>query len=115
MAYTVTFGVIYKRVNSTLNSYTAAFTASCAMKEPCDLLNPTFTLQLSNPGLMHNNINYMEVSELGRFYWVTAMTFVLGHWEVTGKVDVLGTYKTDIGAHPQYVARSSQSWRQQWD
>lgn len=108
MAYTVTFGSIYKRVNSTYNTYTAAFTASCAMKEPCDLLNPVFTLQLSNPGLMHNNINYMEVAELGRFYWITAMTFVLGHWEITGKVDVMGTYKTDIGAHPQYIARSSQ-------
>lgn len=107
MAYTVTFGTIYKRVNSTLNTYTPVFTASCVMKEPCDLLNPTFTLQVQNTELLHNNMNYMEVAELGRFYWITSMTFVLGHWEVSGKVDVLGTYKTDIGAHPQYIVRAS--------
>lgn len=108
MAFTVHFGTIYKRVNSTLNSYTLVFSATCSLKEPTDILNPTFTLQLAadfNP-----NINYMEVPDFGRFYWVTSAAFVLGHWEITGKIDVLGSYKTDIGTHPQYIARSSQSY-----
>ena len=102
MAYTVSFGTIKKRINSTSQTYTVSFSASCNLKEPCDTYNPVFTVQ----GAFPETANYMYVSEWAKYYWITGVSFVLGHWEVTGKCDVLATYKADIGAQSFYVVRS---------
>lgn len=102
MAYSVSFGTIHKKINSTSQTYTVTFTATCNLKEPCDTYNPVFTIQ----GAFPETANYMFVSEWGKYYWITGVSFVLGHWEVTGKCDVLATYKADIGAQSFYVVRT---------
>ena len=103
MAYTVSFGTIKKRINSTSQTYTVGFTASCSLKEPCDTYNPVFTVQ----GAFPETANYMYVAEWAKYYWITGISFVLGHWEVTGKCDVLATYKADIGSQSFYVVRAA--------
>lgn len=105
MAYSVSFGVMRKKINSTSQSYTVTFTASCNLKEPCDTYNPVFTIQGNFP----ETANYMYVAEWGKYYWITGVSFVLGHWEVTGKCDVLATYKADIGAQSFYIVRAASS------
>lgn len=102
MAYAVNFGIIDKKVNSTAQGFTVNHSASCVLKEPSDVLNPTFTYQ----GAFNEKNNYFYVADFGRYYWITSTTFVLGHWEITGKVDVLASFKTEIGASQQIVARS---------
>lgn len=102
MAYAVNFGIINKKVNSTSQAFTVNHSASCVLKDPSDVLNPTFTYQ----GAFNEQNNYFYVSDFGRYYWITAITFVLGHWEITGKVDVLASFKEAIGSSEQIIARA---------
>lgn len=102
MAYAVNFGIIDKKVNSTSQAFTVNHSASCVLKEPSDVLNPTFTYQ----GAFNEKNNYFYVADFGRYYWITSITFVLGHWEITGKVDVLASFKAEIGGSQQIVSRA---------
>lgn len=105
MAHSVQFGIINKKVNSTKNAITALTTETCNLKEPCDIYNPVFTVQpIAN--INWSQINYMYVADFSRYYWVTEVRFVLGHWEIVGKCDVLASFKGDIGTQPFYIARA---------
>lgn len=105
MAYQVDFGIISKKENSTATGFTVQASASCSLKDPSDLYAPVFTFQGDFP----ITANYFHVPAMRRYYWITATTFVLGHWEITGKVDVLASFKAEIGATPCYILRSSHS------
>lgn len=106
MAHSVQFGNMIKKVNSTKTLFSVLITANCNLKEPCDLLNPVFTLQPVRE-VNEANINYMYVPDFNRYYWVTEISFVLGHWEISGKVDVLASYVTEIGTQGFYVVRAA--------
>lgn len=105
MAIVVQFGGINKKVNSTKNAFTVLATESCVMKEPCDFYNPVFTVQ-GSVSINWSQINYMYVADFFRYYWVTEVHFVLGHWEITGKCDVLASFRGDIGTQPFYIVRA---------
>lgn len=107
MSYTVTFGTISKRENSTANSYTSVLSASCLLKESTDALAPTFSLQGQVVGDSLLPCNYMYCTEFGRYYWITSITFYHGVWYVSGEVDVLASYKSDIGNTNCYILRAA--------
>ena len=50
--------------------------------------------------------NYAYISYLRRYYFITDWIYANGLWIATLAVDVLATYKTQIGASAQYVTRS---------
>ena len=105
MAHVVQFGGINKKVNSTKNAFTVLTTETCNLKEPCDIYNPVFTVQpIAN--VNWSQINYMYVADFFRYYWVTEVRFVMGHWEIVGKCDVLASFKGDIGTQPFYIVRA---------
>lgn len=106
MAYQVDFGTISKKENSTATGFTVQASASCSLKDPSDLYAPVFTYQGDFP----ITANYMHVPAMRRYYWITATTFVLGHWEITGKVDVLASFKAEIGATSCYILRASAAY-----
>lgn len=102
MGYTVTFGITQKKVNSTSQNFAIQHSGvSCSLKAPCDILAPTLTFQ----GAFDERCNYMFVLEWSKYFWITAAVFDKGHWEITGKCDVMATYKTDIGTTSAYVSR----------
>lgn len=103
MAYQVDFGTISKKENSTANGFTVQASANCSLKDPSDLYAPVFTFQGDFP----ITANYFHVPAMRRYYWITATTFVLGHWEITGKVDVLASFKEEIGAQTFIIERSA--------
>ena len=103
MAYQVDFGIINKKVNSTATNFTVTLTASCSLKVPCDVMQPTFLLQADFNPLN----NYFYVSDFGRYYWITGSRFNSGQWEITGITDVLASFKTAIGSQLQYIVRQS--------
>lgn len=105
MPYTVNFGTIVKRENSTANTFTVSVSADCLLKDGTDILRPTFSLQLASDFPM--TANYMHVSAFGRYYWITGIYFERGVWYVSGEIDVLGTYKAEIGATMAYVLRAA--------
>ena len=102
MAITVQFGNVAKKSNST---YTGTFTASlsCILKENCSILNPALFVDIGNPA----NYNYCYISDFGRYYYVNDWTYERGKWLAQCSVDVMATYKTQIGASSQYILRAS--------
>ena len=111
MAFTVSFGVISKKENSTSNAYSESLSADCLLKDGTDILRPTFSLQLASGFPV--TCNYMYVAGFGgRYYWITGINFEKGVWYISGEVDVLGTYKTDIGNTSAYVLRSASDYNE---
>ena len=107
MSYTVSFGTITKKVNSTSQSYTEALSASCVLKEATDVMRPTFSIAAQVAGDTLLTCNYMYVAAFGRYYWITGINFIHGNWYVSGEVDVLATYKTEIGGTTTYILRAA--------
>lgn len=111
MSFTVSFGVINKKENSTSNSYSESLSASCLLKDGTDILRPTFSLQLASGFPV--TCNYMYVSGFGsRYYWITGINFDRGVWYISGEVDVLATYKSAIGSTTAYVIRAASDYNQ---
>lgn len=96
-----------KRENSTKRPTASnrKITISCLLKEPTSLHNPVLLVEL-NPA-QSSNFTYAYVDRWKRYYFITDIVFVSETLcEVHLKVDVLATYKTEIGASEQYVVRS---------
>lgn len=97
-----------KRRNSTARPSGGA-TYSGALREPCDTLAPSIGLDLgqaSNPAAY----NYAYVSDFGRYYWISSWTWESGLWWCNLTVDVLASWKTQIGSSSNYVLRCTGRW-----
>lgn len=95
----VTFGVTSKRINSTSTVMTNSVSRSCKLKEPCSMQSPTFLVQ----GLSKST-NYNYCSWGGRYYWIDDIVYTTNDiQEVSGHIDPLATYKSDILDTTAYV------------
>ena len=97
-----------KRENSTKqpsSSTAAAFT--CVLKDASGVLAPTIKLDptIGNP----RSYNYAYIADFGRYYYVRDWTYYRGEWEASLEVDVLASWKTQIGSTTLYILRSSKS------
>lgn len=81
--------------NRTVNKdiYTTVNGLDIVLKDNCDILNPTFILNVNNKIL---NSNYMWVSDLNRFYYIENIELSQQRMFIKAKVDVLMTYKSEI-------------------
>lgn len=88
-----------KRHNSTKQPTGGTGTSiTVQLKGGSDILTPVFLLNVASVP----HFNYFEFE--GRYYFVTDVKNVRNElWEVSGKVDVLGTYKAVITAASAYV------------
>ena len=100
MAHTIYAGVVSKKRNSTLvPSLSTAF--NVVLKTPTSLHTPTFTINAAS-----FPYNYLKWDD--RYYFVTDVTSVHnGFFEVSARVDVLATYRSQILASTQFVSYSS--------
>ena len=72
-------------------------TASCVIKGNISYENPV--VLLAYDGDVADSINYMEIPELNRFYFITDMLNLTGgRYEIHAKVDVLESFKAAIKA-----------------
>lgn len=92
-----------KKENSTATPTGDGTVIACTMKTPTSLQAPIVELTSANPP----TYNYAYISSLGRYYFVTGVTYNRGIWEVALRVDVLASFKTDIGSTSMYFERSS--------
>lgn len=70
-------------------------TASCTIKGNISYENPI--LLLSYDGAVADDINYMEIPELNRCYFITdIINLTGGRYEIHGKVDVLESFKDAV-------------------
>ena len=120
MAISATF---YKDVQKKLNStkiptygYYNEIDLSVELKAVTDLFTPSLIISddVFTDGLGHivnpMHYNYCYLPDFERYYFVRSWSWMLGRWECSLEVDVLASFKTDIGSSALYVLRSASSY-----
>lgn len=97
-----------KDVNSTKRPSTEASTVSnCTIFEPCSILHPAFILSPVGGDNVYRYVTYCYVPSWARYYWVTDREYIDGRFIIKCDIDVMATYKTEIGLTTQFVVRSA--------
>lgn len=104
MSINATFYNFSKRNNSTAIPTGAGDIVAVDLKNGVDILNPSFLISKNSTPTW----NYMLFEN--RYYFITDFTSVRnGLWEISAKVDVLGTYKSNITGSSAFVTYYSHS------
>lgn len=108
---TATFYTFEKPKNSTKQPTSTGTSFNVELKENTSVLNPVLVMTASTTGFPNpfnpSYFNYAFVSTFGRYYFITDVEYVLGHWEFSLTVDVLASFKVAIGNQSVYVERSA--------
>ena len=108
MSITVTLLTFNKRENSTKIPTAAQIAAgaalSCTLIDNTSLMNPTFKLDVSGNPVGYN---YCYVPSFERYFFINDWSSYQGFWYASCTCDVLGSWKTEIGAGSHYVLRSA--------
>lgn len=106
MGFNVTLYTLEKRDNSTKRPSSQGTSYDCVLKHGSGVLNPSISLNL---GLTNNpsSYNYAYIAIFGRYYFIEEWLWEDRLWTAKLKVDVLATYKNEIGNSNLYVLRSS--------
>ena len=104
MAVTVTLFSFSKNPDSTARP-TGGRDFDCTIISPSSVISPEIRLSLGgdNP----SGYNYAKIPDFNRYYWITDWTYDAGIWIASLMVDVLATYRDQIGASSQYVLRAA--------
>ena len=109
MSVTVKFYNFVKNENSTARpSGSANWELTCVIRKDCSIINPQLELDYdpSNGSAIFNN-NYCYIANFHRYYYVRDWTISDSFVIATLEVDVLATYRTQIGSSTLFVVRSS--------
>lgn len=107
MAIKVRFYNFTKRPNSTKLVGTLTYKEyDCTLKQSCSLLYPVLNLNIAAGDI--TKYNYVYIASFQRYYFIDDIVYNAGifTWDIYLHVDVLATYKYDIGKSTQYIARS---------
>ena len=105
MAIKINFYKYSKRVNSTAIPSGTGAEYDATIKQPCSIINPVIELnamQTASP-----DYNYCHIADFDRWYWVSNWTWERGLWIADLTVDPLASWRAEIGASSNYIARSS--------
>lgn len=101
------FSSFEKKTNSTKRpTGTVDKSVTGTLKEPCSITNPVFKIERLSPDSSPDVYTYAIIPAFHRFYFVEDWTWADGLWECRMSVDVLATYKNEIGAETEYVLRT---------
>ncbi len=106
MSFQVAFYTLRKKENSTLRPSGDGTRYNCVLKDRSSIIHPEIQLNLgltSDPSIY----NYAKIAAYNRYYFIEEWTFEDGLWTASMKVDVLATYKPEIGESTRYVLRAS--------
>ena len=108
MAFNVNFWTFSKKERSTAQPSGTGTVYSCNANEPLDLLAPVISLKLAlNTASPPTVYNYARIANFSRYYWVTGWEIRDGLWWASLRVDVLASWKTEIGNTSTYVYRAA--------
>ena len=115
MSVSVDFYQTPKRLNSTkiVTQVAGDFGLTVEIKDVTNLFTPTLIISADRftDGLGHikNPMKYVycHISDFDRYYFIRSWSWILGRWECALEVDVLATFKTEIGNSSMYVLRSA--------
>lgn len=106
MSFNVNLYTLSKRDNSTKQPTGSGTQYACILKDGCGILNPTIKIDMglsSDP----SDYNYAYISAFGRYYFIEEWYFEDALWTASMRVDVLATYKSQIGSASLYVLRAA--------
>lgn len=109
MAYDVYFFQFSKKKNSTAQPLlTNGKKITCKLMDGSGMLDPTLTidgrtLSANEPEMW----NYAYIPFFARYYWITDWAYISGLWNCTMTVDVLASWKTDIGSCSTFIYRAN--------
>ena len=106
MSFKVNLYTLSKRDNSTKRPSSTPVEHDCILKDGCSLFNPAIQLDLglsSDP----SQYNYAYIPAFGRYYFIEDWYFSDRLWTAHMAVDVLATYKTQIGNSSLYILRAA--------
>lgn len=106
MSFKVQLYNLKKRDNSTKQPTGNGTEYDCILKDGCGILNPVIKLDL---GLSADpsQYNYAYIPAFGRYYFIEEWFFTDRLWSASMRVDVLATYKSDIGNASLYIMRAA--------
>ena len=88
------------KLNKTINNVT---NINGTLRQETSVINPSVLIEAQNL----SGFNYMYINEFGRYYFITDIVSVKnGLWRVTGKVDVLMSFKAGIETCPVILANT---------
>lgn len=98
-----------KRTNSTERpkSSDLLYSTSIALKAGSSIVNPTIEIAESQSFKNVVSVNYCHIPKFNRYYFVNNIVYERGIWTLSLSVDVLATYKSEIGGDKRYILRSS--------
>ena len=106
MSFKVNLYTLAKRDNSTKQPTGTGTEFSCVLKSGSGIMHPTISFDLgiaSDP----SQYNYAYIPAFERYYFIEEWYFNRALWTATLKVDVLATYKTEIGGTSLYIMRAA--------
>lgn len=104
----VTFYTFSKRINSTAQPVSGT-DYTVILKEPSSVISPRLDLIWSGTG-SPAAFNYAYIGDFGRYYWVQNWEYHDRKWTASLSVDVLASWKTEIGAASKYVLRAASDY-----
>ena len=100
-----------KRPNSTAQPLpTAGKAFTVQIKDECSFITPVLRFTPDNlvSGVFSPvAYNYVQIAYWQRFYYITDWQYINGSWEATLSVDVLASFKAEIGSTSAYVVRAA--------
>ena len=100
-----------KRPNSTAQPLpTAGKAFTVQIKDECSFITPVLRFTPDNlvSGVFSPvAYNYVQIAYWQRFYYITDWQYINGSWEATLSVDVLSSFKAEIGNTSAYVVRAA--------
>lgn len=102
-----------KRNNSTkLPNMANAKSVAIQIKEDCSFITPTIkvTQDIVSGAFSPDAFNYCYIPYWNRFYYITDWTYKGNVWEASLSVDVLASFRGEIGNTTAYIKRSSSQY-----
>lgn len=102
-----------KRQNSTkLPDVSTGTTIQIQIKDECSFLTPNIIVSKNIiPGVFSPTAyNYVFIPYWQRYYFITDWKFINSAWECSLSVDVLASFKTEIGSTYSYIVRSASDY-----
>lgn len=107
--FTVNLYTLAKKENSTKQPNSSPSSFQCMLKDNSGIVNPTIILDIGL-NTSPSQYNYAYIPEFNRYYWITEWTNEHPLWIASLEVDVLATYKSQIGNTNLYVLRASNEY-----
>lgn len=86
---------------------TTLSTVTGTLRDRCSILNPIILIE----GALPTNCNYFQIEEFNRYYYIKDVVSVRNNlFEISGHVDVLKTYESQIRACTGIVLRQKEKY-----